>query len=285
MLHQLIRLPLKFIPKGRAVPILSGPSRGLKWVTGSGTHGCWLGTYERDRQQRLVEVLKPGECFLDIGANVGFYSLLASRIVGASGQVHSFEPFPRNVEYLKKHIGLNNLQNVTAYAVALSDGTDRTMSFATSINPSSGHLQPDGHKSATHTPSILPSPRFGEKAADRPDEGFAVFTDSAHLAAPGLQVAVTSLDALWARNAFPKPAVIKIDVEGAEFSVLQGGREMLTECCPTILLAGHGTAVQEQCCELLRSWGYRLQIDRDGKIDGMYESTAWPDAGFRLLHK
>lgn len=243
MLHQLLRLPLKFVPKGLVVPILSGSARGLKWVTGSGTHGCWLGTYERDRQQRLLEVLKGGECFLDIGANVGFYSLLASGIVGPRGQVHSFEPFPRNVDYLKTHIGLNKLQNVTSFAVGLSDGADRTLSFATSINPSSGHL------SAT--------------AATQNQ----------------IEVQVTSLDTLWKRKVFPKPAVIKIDVEGAEFSVLNGGREMLNECRPVILLAGHGTAVQEECCELLKTWGYRIKIDRDGTIDGMYESTAWPSQG------
>ena len=240
MFRQLIRLPLKLIPRNIAIPILTGPSRGLKWVSGSGTHGCWLGTYERDRQQRLLEVLKPGQCFLDIGANVGFYSLLASRIVGAAGQVHSFEPFPRNVDYLKRHVEMNRLPNVTVYPVALSDGPDRTMSFATSINPSSGHLS-----ATVLTPNQI-------------------------------EVDVTSLDALWKRNAFPKPAVIKIDVEGAEFSVLNGGRHMLHACRPIILLAGHGTAVQEQCCELLRNWGYRIQIDRDGKNDGMYESTAWP---------
>lgn len=220
--------------------MLSGPSRGLKWVTGSGTHGCWLGTYERDRQQRLIEVLKSGECFLDIGANVGFYSLLASRIVGDSGEVHCFEPFPRNVEFLRKHIELNKLAHINVYAVALSDGADRTMSFATSINPSSGHLSDEASTQGQ------------------------------------IDVKVTSLDTLWDRKVYSKPSVMKIDVEGAEFSVLSGGSKMIHECRPIILLAGHGTSIQEKCCELLRSWGYRIQVDRDGTIDGMYESTAWP---------
>ncbi len=152
LLSQLIRLPLKFVPKGLVVPILSGPARGLKWVTGSGTHGCWLGTYERDRQQQLTELLKPGDCFLDIGANVGFYSVLASRIVGATGQVHSFEPFPRNVDYLQKHIELNRLTNVTVHPLALSDGPARTMTFATSVDPSSGRLLRDSDTSPQHCP-------------------------------------------------------------------------------------------------------------------------------------
>ncbi len=242
LLKQLIRLPLRCIPKRLAIPVLSGPMRGMRWVTGSGTHGCWLGIYERERQRRLLEVLHSGGCFLDIGANVGVYSLLASRIVGLTGQVHAFEPFPRNVDFLKQHVELNSLRNVTVHPVALSKGPDRMMTFATSINPSSGHLQPE-----------LPP------------------TD-------GITVNVTSLDTLWNQKAFQRPTVLKIDVEGTEFEVLTGGQEMLTECRPVILLAGHGTAVQKQCCEILNSWGYRIQIDRDGSVDGMYESTAWPAA-------
>ena len=60
---------------------------------------------------------------------------------------------------------------------------------------------------------------------------------------------------------------------------------MLNECRPVILLAGHGTAIQNRCCELLESWEYRVEIDRDGKIDGMYESTAWSDEELPRLHK
>jgi FkbM family methyltransferase len=242
LLQQLIRLPLKCVPKSLVVPILSGRARGLKWITGSGTHGCWLGTYERDRQQRLQEVLKPGTCFLDIGANVGFYSVLASCIVGELGQVHSFEPSPRNVSFLTRHIELNRLSNVHIHAVALSDGPDRQMSFAASANPCSGHLTAN------------------------------------HGAVDCIPVRVTSLDSLWRRSAYAAPSVIKIDVEGAELNVLQGGRQLLAECRPVILLAGHSTAIQEQCCRYLREIGYRVDIDRDGSHDGMYESTGWPDA-------
>jgi FkbM family methyltransferase len=228
------------MPDNLAVPILSGPARGMRWITGSATHACWLGTYEKDRQRRILEVLHTGDCFLDIGANAGFYSMLASRIVGADGQVHAFEPFPGNVAYLNRHVELNRLANVSVWPIALSDGPERTMSFDTSINSCCGKLQAE---------------------LSRHD---------------GIKVDVASLDTLWERGTFPQASVIKIDVEGAEFSVLQGGRNMLNECRPVILLAGHGTAVQEQCCELLEGWGYRLQIDRDGLVDGMYESTAWP---------
>jgi FkbM family methyltransferase len=240
LLHRLIRYPLGLIPKTLVLPILSGPGRGLRWVAGAGTHGCWIGTYERDRQQRLFELLKSGECFLDIGANVGFYSLLASRLVGPQGTVHAFEPFPRNLEFVRRHIGLNNIQNINVHATAISDGDDRTMRFATCESPSCGHLT-DANE--------------GQSQID---------------------VRVTSLDALWKRNAFLKPAVIKIDVEGAEFGVLSGGIQLLRECRPIILLAGHGTAVQQRCCQLLQSWNYRVQVDRDGEVDGMYESTALP---------
>lgn len=241
IIHQLIRLPLKLIPKGWAIPILSGPLRGAKWIKGAGTNGCWIGTYEKDRQIRLLEVLNKGDCFLDIGANVGFYTLLAARLVGENGSVHSFEPVPENQAYIQKHISLNRVKNISLHFFALSDGVSRTMKFSRSTNASSGHLDEDQME--------------GEY----------------------IVVQVSSLDTLWEADSFARPAVLKIDVEGAEYDVLSGGEKMILECHPVILFAGHGTAVQERCTELLSGYGYRLQIDRDGSLDGMYETTAWPN--------
>lgn len=240
MLSKLIRLPLKAIPNNAVIPVLSGAACGIRWIAGSATHGCWLGTYERNRQRRLKQVLHCGDCFLDIGANVGFYSLLAGRLVGELGHVHSFEPLPRNLAYLNRHVDLNRLRNLTVHPLALSEGPERTMSFAKSINPSSGHL-------------------LAERSAET-----------------SIEVSVKSLDMLWKENVFLTPSVIKIDVEGAEASVLRGGEEMLRTCRPVILLAGHGTDMQERCCNLLVQWGYQIHLDRNGFDDGMYESTAFP---------
>jgi hypothetical protein len=96
---KVLRLPLRLIPKNKVMRIRQGKMKGMRWVAGSHTHGCWLGSYEFDKQVFMAERLRPGGVFLDIGAHVGFYTLLGSRLVGDEGKVISFEPCPRNIAY------------------------------------------------------------------------------------------------------------------------------------------------------------------------------------------
>ena len=110
-LGRLLRLPLRLLPAGAVVPILSGPLRGRRWVVGAGPHGYWLGTYEADKQRLLQTLLREGDCFFDVGANVGFFTLLASALVGRSGRVVAFEPLPQNLAFLRRHLLLNRPHN------------------------------------------------------------------------------------------------------------------------------------------------------------------------------
>lgn len=119
--QRLIRLPLRLVPQDTVLRILSGPLAGRRWLSTSSTHGCWLGTYERELQTLLVRYVRPGDTVLDIGANVGFFTLLLSKLVGPSGHVIAFEPLPRNVLILKRHLELNAVTNVTVVTSALSD--------------------------------------------------------------------------------------------------------------------------------------------------------------------
>ena len=57
----------------------------------------------------------------DIGAHAGYYTLIASKLVGGSGHVVAFEPAPRNLRYLRRHLSLNHVSNVTVLEVAVSD--------------------------------------------------------------------------------------------------------------------------------------------------------------------
>ncbi len=97
--RSVIRAPLSLVPRGAVVPVLTGPMKGARWVVGAGTNGCWLGTYEPRTRHWLQAVLGRGRVFFDIGANVGFFTLLASRIVGEEGAVVAFEPLPATQEY------------------------------------------------------------------------------------------------------------------------------------------------------------------------------------------
>src|SRR5580765_1322501 len=92
LIGKLLRAPLRLLPRTAAVPILQGPLRGKKWIVGSGTHGCWLGSYEYDKQKLFQKTVRSGDVVYDVGANAGFYSLLASLLVGEKGHVYSFEP-------------------------------------------------------------------------------------------------------------------------------------------------------------------------------------------------
>jgi FkbM family methyltransferase len=123
--------------------VLSGPLRGLWWIPGSSNHACWLGTYERHVQRAATRLLRPGDIFFDIGANVGFFTLLASRCVGPSGRVVAFEPLPRNLECLQRHLDLNAMTNVETMPVAAADRSGEA-SFSSASGPSMGALAAAG---------------------------------------------------------------------------------------------------------------------------------------------
>jgi FkbM family methyltransferase len=140
---KLLRAPLRAIPKTAAMPILRSRARGKKWIVGSSIHGCWLGTYEREKRQAFERSLKSGDVLYDIGANVGFYTVLGSSIVGPEGAVYAFEPMPRNLEFLRRHVAINRLENVRVIDAAVSD-REGTATFDDSQHPSMGSLSESG---------------------------------------------------------------------------------------------------------------------------------------------
>ncbi|MDP3725173.1 MAG: FkbM family methyltransferase [Nanoarchaeota archaeon] len=111
-LGKLLRLPLGCIPKNAVMRILQGPNKGLKWIKGSGNNSYWLGAYEIEKQQIMKGALREGMVFYDIGAHVGFFTILAARQVGRKGLVVAFEPFEKNLHCLEKNVALNGFQNV-----------------------------------------------------------------------------------------------------------------------------------------------------------------------------
>jgi FkbM family methyltransferase len=144
LLGALLRLPLRLVPSGMNIPILQGAHRGKKWIVGSSTHGCWLGSYEHDKRRVFEDVVGRGSVVFDIGAHVGFYTILASVLVGPSGRVISFEPLPRNLEYLRRHINLNRLTNITVVDAAVGNKAGRVR-FEEGANHSMGRVTAGGH--------------------------------------------------------------------------------------------------------------------------------------------
>lgn len=141
-LGKLVRLPLHAIPKGATVRVLRGPLRGARWIVGSSTHGCWLGSYELAFQTLFASVLPEHGVVWDVGANVGFYSLLAAR---KAAKVIAFEPLPQNLSYLDRHIALNGLQHrIEVCPVAASDYDGTGLFSIVPGNRSEGSLRPYG---------------------------------------------------------------------------------------------------------------------------------------------
>jgi FkbM family methyltransferase len=131
------------LPRSWVVPILQGPLRGKKWVIGSQRHAFWLGIYEPYMQRVIAQVVKKDSVFYDIGANVGFYSLLASTLV-FPGKVYAFEPVTENVRYIQRHLTLNDIRNVQVLEFAISDQVG-TSTFQEEATRAMGHLQAEGN--------------------------------------------------------------------------------------------------------------------------------------------
>jgi FkbM family methyltransferase len=121
ILGKILRFFLKFIPPNSVVFILQGRLRGKKWIKGAGVNGYWLGTYEPENQKIFEKKLKKDDIVYDIGAHAGFYTLLAAEIIGPKGKVFSFEPNPRNVSYLKRHIEMNGYKNIQVLETAVAE--------------------------------------------------------------------------------------------------------------------------------------------------------------------
>jgi FkbM family methyltransferase len=138
-----LRSPFRLIPASVAVPILQGPLRGRKWIVGSATHGCWLGSYEFKTQRAFAELVRAGYVVHDLGANVGFYTLLGARLAGDAGMVYSFEPLPRNLGYLRKHVAMNGFGNCRVIDAAVAD-FDGEMTLEASEAPTTAHLSEGG---------------------------------------------------------------------------------------------------------------------------------------------
>ncbi len=137
---KLLRLPLRLLPRNIPMRVLQGPLRGARWIAGAHTHGCWLGSYEWDTQQLFWYSIPAGGVVCDIGANAGFYTLLAAR---KAKHVIAIEPLPENLRYLYKHLEMNRIKNVTVIKAAMSD-VNGLAQFRVGGNRATGALEADG---------------------------------------------------------------------------------------------------------------------------------------------
>ena len=191
------------------------------------------GAYEWAETSLLPKFVKRGSIAVNVGANVGYYSLLLSRLVGHRGHIYAFEPLPINFERLKINIDIN-VDNVTPYNLALGDAPKISRyKFNPSIN---GGI-----------------PNFG---------GFSmVGTESED---GNIVIETITLDDFVQQRAIQDIRFLKIDVEGFESQVLNGARATVQRFRPTIMveyLAMLKTGTDQNVREIQRfmdSMGYTV---------------------------
>ncbi len=160
----------------------------------------YTGTYERTASALISSALREGDTFLDVGANVGHFTFLAAAIVGSSGCVHSIEPSPSTAAALRGDVDRNRIGHVV-----------RVHEFAAGDRFTSMPLR---HESAPEGAAIRSLDPRG------PEDG-------------AVSVAVAPLDRLLAGV---RPAVVKVDAEGADLRALVGMRQILVESRPRLVL-------------------------------------------------
>lgn len=185
--------------------------------------------YEPEVAAIFSSVLSKGATAFDIGGHVGYYTVFSSRLVGSTGAVHCFEPMPHLFKRLEANVRLNSLDNVVMNNKALSSGE--------------GVL------------SIYP--------ANKDNSGNSSLIQRINTEAVPLEVKATTIDAYVEMNNIEHVELIKIDVEGAELFVLQGGIQTLKMYRPDIIcevfpeLLYKVGASEKRISELFESLGYQ----------------------------
>ncbi|WP_432222966.1 FkbM family methyltransferase [Flavobacterium sp. TMP13] len=195
--------------------------------------------FEKEETDYLYQVLNEGDVFLDIGANVGLFALIASNLVGANGKVICFEPSPLTFARLAENVKLNDFKNIELKNIGLGETKDQ-LNF---------YLSENGHDAWN---SFAPS-------QDNKLEKI-------------IQVPVSTLDIELQNVDKEKVSLVKMDVEGWEKFALKGGREFLINFSPIVMVEfteentfNAGYSVHE-IYDIMITFGYQWFTIKNGKL-------------------
>ncbi|MDH3464456.1 MAG: FkbM family methyltransferase [Gammaproteobacteria bacterium] len=198
----------------------------------------------------VVQYLRPGDRFLDVGANIGIYTLLATTRVGAAGYVHAFEPAYVPLQRLRENVALNNLNNVSVHAAAVAE-SNGNREFGFSGDDSTGRIR---------------------GAADR--------------SIGGAEVTTVRLDDYFENENF---TMAKFDIEGAEPLALRGAAKMLSKGNPPVIQVEmdgyckrYGITTPEFISEL-SDFGYSVGIYCPSRCAVSYTNEPWKHTAVNVL--
>jgi FkbM family methyltransferase len=190
----------------------------------------YVNGFEPDERltRHFIRLVRPGDCVIDVGANVGYYTMVSATLAGPQGSVHAFEASPHTLPWLKTNAALNPVMNIEVHGEAVTDACGRTQFFT----------------------------------ATEDKTGYSSIRDLGQEAASVAEVETVSLDSMLDR--LPPVRLVKIDVEGAEMLVLKGMRGLIERDHPFFITEiddcflrelGHSAAEQ---CSFLTERGYAL---------------------------
>lgn len=215
------------------VEVAAGDLKGYKVLLNLKTEKSrWLGTYEPELQAALREFLRPGSTVYDVGANIGYITLMMAHNVGVDGRVYAIEALPANVERIQQNVALNNLKNVSVVPAAVIDRAGQVTFY---VHDSVGMGKAAG-------------------SIGRRDEQY-----KAEITVTGI-----SLDAFVYEQGHPLPEAVKMDIEGGEVLALPGMMRLLREAHPILFLELHGPESEKIAWETLTRCGYTLRAMQDG---------------------
>jgi FkbM family methyltransferase len=197
----------------------------------------------------IASELRPGDTYWDVGSSLGFYAVLVGRMVGPSGRVVAFEPEPRSRERLLQNVAENSLSDVVQVEpVALGSGPG---SFQLAV------------------------------AASFLDGSHKVVSDASHAGGRDLvEVTVAAGDALVAERGWTVPAVIKVDVEGAELDVFAGlARTLEDRALRMVLCEVHFAQLEERGIPM-----GPLEVEKRLRAAG-FSRLEWPDASHLVARR
>jgi FkbM family methyltransferase len=210
------------------VPIAAGDLAGMQMLLDlKSEKDYWLGTYELELQAAITDLVLPGQVIYDIGASIGFMSLLFAMKTGLNGHVYAFEALPANIERLTDNIELNSFQErVTVVKAAVQVNSGKT-DFYPGPSSATGKVAGSAGRSAIEYQ-------------------------------PSIQVEGVAIDEFIFTSGNPIPEIVKIDIEGGEILALPGMSRLLHRNHPILLVELHGPEAAHTTWELLNKEDYRI---------------------------